>query len=55
MNGHGAKLDYLGFLQHEELLRRYGAHLVGMHIHDTRNGRAGQYNGTSQCGAVGRC
>jgi sugar phosphate isomerase/epimerase len=37
--GHGAKLDYLGFLQHEELLRRYGGQLVGMHIHDTRNGR----------------
>jgi sugar phosphate isomerase/epimerase len=37
--GHGAKLDYLGFLEHEELLRRYGGRLVGMHIHDTRNGR----------------
>jgi sugar phosphate isomerase/epimerase len=34
--GHGAKLDYLGFLEHEEYLRRYGAHIVGMHIHDTR-------------------
>jgi sugar phosphate isomerase/epimerase len=37
--GHGAKLDYLGILEHEELLRRYGDRLVGMHIHDTRNGR----------------
>jgi sugar phosphate isomerase/epimerase len=37
--GHGAKLDYLGFLEHEEFLRRYGAQIVGMHIHDTRNGR----------------
>src|SRR5262249_25435114 len=33
--GHGAKLDYLGFIEHEELLRRYGSRLVGMHIHDT--------------------
>jgi sugar phosphate isomerase/epimerase len=37
--GHGAKLDYLGFLQHEEFLRRYGQQIVGMHIHDTRAGR----------------
>jgi sugar phosphate isomerase/epimerase len=37
--GHGAKLDYLGFLQHEEFLRRYGPQIVGMHIHDTRAGR----------------
>jgi sugar phosphate isomerase/epimerase len=37
--GHGAKLDYLGFLEHEEFLRRYGAKIVGMHIHDTLNGR----------------
>jgi sugar phosphate isomerase/epimerase len=37
--GHGAKLDYLGFLDHEALLRRHGEHLVGMHIHDTRLGR----------------
>jgi sugar phosphate isomerase/epimerase len=36
--GHGAKLDYLGFLEHEEFLRRYGAQIVGMHIHDTQNG-----------------
>lgn len=37
--GHGAKLAYLGFLEHEELLRRYASALVGMHIHDTRAGR----------------
>lgn len=37
--GHGAKLDYLGFAAHEDFLRRYGDRLVGMHIHDTRNGR----------------
>jgi sugar phosphate isomerase/epimerase len=37
--GHGAKLDYLGFVEHEEFLRRYGAQIVGMHIHDTRAGR----------------
>ncbi len=37
--GHGAKLDYLGFLEHEEFLRRYGQQMVGMHIHDTRAGR----------------
>ncbi len=37
--GHGAKLDYLGFVEHEELLRRYARQIVGMHIHDTRAGR----------------
>ncbi len=37
--GHGAKLDYLGFVEHEEFLRRYAAQIVGMHIHDTRAGR----------------
>jgi sugar phosphate isomerase/epimerase len=37
--GHGAKLDYLGFLEHEDFLRRYGERIVGMHIHDTRDGR----------------
>lgn len=37
--GHGAKLDYLGFLEHEEFLRRYAERIVGMHIHDTRAGR----------------
>lgn len=37
--GHGDKLDYLAFLEHEEFLRRYGQRIVGMHIHDTRAGR----------------
>ncbi|HEY3062750.1 MAG TPA: TIM barrel protein [Chloroflexota bacterium] len=37
--GHGAKLQYGGFLEHEELLRRYGDRLVGMHVHDTRGPR----------------
>jgi sugar phosphate isomerase/epimerase len=37
--GHGAKLAYGGFLEHEEFLRRYGDRLVGMHVHDTLNGR----------------
>jgi len=37
--GHGAKLDYLGFLAHEEFLKRYATQIVGMHIHDTRAGR----------------
>jgi sugar phosphate isomerase/epimerase len=37
--GHGAKLEYGGFVEHEEYLRRYGDHLVGMHIHDTREAR----------------
>jgi len=37
--GHGAKLDHAGFLEHEELLRRYGDRLVGMHVHDTRGPR----------------
>jgi sugar phosphate isomerase/epimerase len=43
--GHGAKLDYLGFLEHEEFLRRYGGRLIGMHIHDTLNGRDHQAPG----------
>jgi sugar phosphate isomerase/epimerase len=43
--GHGAKLEYLGFVEHEEYLRRYGASLVGMHIHDTRDGRDHQAPG----------
>ncbi|MBV8718330.1 MAG: sugar phosphate isomerase/epimerase [Chloroflexi bacterium] len=43
--GHGAKLDYLGFFEHEELLRRYGHLLVGMHIHDTRAARDHQAPG----------
>ncbi len=33
--GHGAKLEYAGFVEHEEYLRRYGNQLVGMHVHDT--------------------
>jgi sugar phosphate isomerase/epimerase len=37
--GHGAKLEYLGFVEHEEYLRRYSRQLVGMHIHDCRAGR----------------
>ena len=37
--GHGAKLDYLGFVAHEDYLRCHGSRLVGMHIHDTRDGR----------------
>jgi len=37
--GHGAKQEYLGFLEHEELLRRYADRMVGMHVHDTHNGR----------------
>ncbi len=43
--GHGAKLDYLGFLEHEELLRRHGSWIVGMHIHDTRAARDHQAPG----------
>jgi sugar phosphate isomerase/epimerase len=54
--GHGAKLDYLGFVEHEEFLRRYGAKIVGMHIHDTLNGRdhmaPGQ--GNTDFGMLGR-
>jgi len=37
--GHGAKLEYGGFVEHEDYLRRYADHLVGMHIHDTRGAR----------------
>ena len=37
--GHGAKQQYLGFFEHEAYLERYGSRLVGMHIHDTRDGR----------------
>jgi sugar phosphate isomerase/epimerase len=43
--GHGAKLDYLGFLEHEELLRRYAGQIVGMHIHDTHAARDHQAPG----------
>jgi sugar phosphate isomerase/epimerase len=37
--GHGAKLEYCGFVEHEEYLRRYGDRLVGMHVHDTQGAR----------------
>jgi sugar phosphate isomerase/epimerase len=37
--GHGAKLAYGGFVEHEAYLRRYGQRLVGMHIHDTLGAR----------------
>lgn len=37
--GHGAKLEYGGFVEHEEYLRRYGDRLVGMHVHDTLGAR----------------
>jgi sugar phosphate isomerase/epimerase len=37
--GHGAKLEYGGFIEHEELLRRYSDRLVGMHVHDTLGAR----------------
>jgi sugar phosphate isomerase/epimerase len=54
--GHGAKLDYLGFLEHEEFLRRYGAQIVGMHIHDTQNGRdhLAPGNGSTDFSMLGR-
>jgi sugar phosphate isomerase/epimerase len=32
--GHAAVLETLGILQHEELLKLYGPHLVGTHLHD---------------------
>jgi sugar phosphate isomerase/epimerase len=37
--GHGAKLEYCGFWEHEEYLRRYADRLVGMHVHDTQLAR----------------
>ena len=37
--GHGAKLEYFGFLEHEEYLRRYGDRMIGMHVHDTQGAR----------------
>jgi sugar phosphate isomerase/epimerase len=43
--GHGAKLEYAGFVEHEEYLRRYGDRMLGMHIHDTRGGRDHQAPG----------
>jgi sugar phosphate isomerase/epimerase len=54
--GHGAKLDYLGFLEHEDLLRRYADRIVGMHIHDTLAARDHQApgQGTTDFGMLGR-
>jgi sugar phosphate isomerase/epimerase len=43
--GHGAKLEYGGFVDHEEYLRRYADKLVGMHIHDTLDARDHQAPG----------
>jgi sugar phosphate isomerase/epimerase len=43
--GHGAKLEYAGFVEHEEYLRRYGERMLGMHIHDTRDARDHQAPG----------
>ncbi len=43
--GHGAKLEYGGFVEHEEYLRRYGDRMLGMHIHDTRGSRDHQAPG----------
>ena len=37
--GHGAKLEYYGFVEHEEYLRRYAHKMVGMHVHDTQGSR----------------
>ena len=37
--GHGAKLEYCGFWEHEEYLRRYADRMVGMHVHDTQLAR----------------
>jgi sugar phosphate isomerase/epimerase len=37
--GHGAKLEYCGFVEHEEYLRRYADRMVGMHVHDTQLAR----------------
>ena len=37
--GHGAKLEYFGFLEHEEYLRRYADRMIGMHVHDTQGAR----------------
>jgi sugar phosphate isomerase/epimerase len=54
--GHGAKLDYLGFAEHEAYLRRYASRMVGMHIHDTRAGRDHQApgQGTTDFAMLGR-
>jgi len=37
--GHGAKLEYCGFVEHEEYLRHYADRMVGMHVHDTQAAR----------------
>jgi len=37
--GHGAKLEYYGYVEHEEYLRRYADRMVGMHVHDTQGTR----------------
>jgi sugar phosphate isomerase/epimerase len=54
--GHGAKLDYLGFVSHEEYLRRYASRLIGMHVHDTRAARDHQApgQGTTDFAMLGR-
>jgi sugar phosphate isomerase/epimerase len=54
--GHGAKLDYLGFVEHEAYLRRWGDRIVGMHIHDTLEGRDHQApgQGTTDFAMLGR-
>ncbi len=54
--GHGAKLQYLGFVEHEDYLRRWGDRLVGMHIHDTLDGRDHQApgQGTTDFGMLAR-
>jgi sugar phosphate isomerase/epimerase len=54
--GHGAKLDYLGFVEHEDYLRRWGDRIVGMHIHDTLDGRDHQApgQGTTDFAMLGR-
>lgn len=46
--GHGQKLENAGLLDHEEYLRRYGARLVGLHLHDTRLDRDHQAPGQGQ-------
>ncbi|MGE3269615.1 MAG: sugar phosphate isomerase/epimerase family protein [Chloroflexota bacterium] len=37
--GHGAKLEYCGFADHETWLQRYADRMVGMHVHDTQLAR----------------
>jgi sugar phosphate isomerase/epimerase len=44
--GHGAKQEYLGLFSHETYLQRYASTLIGMHIHDTRDGRDHMAPGT---------